>query len=88
METHSYRKVLGNSPASLWKLCVSTKFPTRKLVENTVFYEYLLNHCICHKNYLSKNPKSLFEFSNIPTIVFLIRERNESEVVEAFEKSL
>ena len=32
--------------------------------------------------------KLLGKLSDIPTIVFLIRQRNESQVLETFEKSL
>ena len=36
---HSFRNVLGESPETLRKLCISTKFHTRKLGEIKVIYE-------------------------------------------------
>ena len=40
METHSFRRVSGDLPETLWKLCASIKFPRQNITvgEITVFY--------------------------------------------------
>ena len=53
MERHNFRIVWGESPETLWKLCLSTKFQTRKLGEIMVFYS------VSNESYASIHQKNL-----------------------------
>ena len=45
VKRHNFRRVSGESPKTMRKLCLSAKFHTKKLGEITVFYAVILNKC-------------------------------------------
>ena len=79
VERHSFRIASGDSPETLRKLYLSTKFHTRKLGEITLFFAvYCKDIQICmifgtHEEYLQRKYRSFRAENNFVISKFLIR---------------
>ena len=76
MEKHSFRIVSGDLPKPMRKLCLSTKYYTRKLGEITLFSVVAVSFFPLTKKFSEKIPSIFFPIEHIQIVSFGFKQNS------------